>query len=170
MLKCHFATHGAPQQLMRDNEAGFTSREFQKFACIWDLCHVTSSPHYPQSNGLAVSTVPLAKQLLEKCACDGTNVYVALLNLRNIPRDGLPSPAQCVLSQCTETLIPMTKAMFVPKTRIRRRGKGHYDRLARHLPAIASRAYGEDKTAKQLLGLGRKYQICKKQTPPPTYT
>ncbi|KAA0717157.1 GTPase-activating Rap/Ran-GAP domain-like protein 3 [Triplophysa tibetana] len=132
------------EHLMTDNAACFTSREFQEFARIWDFCHVTSTPHYPQSNGLTVSTVHSAKHLLEKCACDGTDVYVALLNRRNIPRDGLHSPVQCVLSRCTKTLIPMTKAMFVPKTRIRRRGKGHYDRLARPLTPIASRAYGED--------------------------
>lgn len=65
-LKHHFATHGAPQQLMTDNAKHFTSREFKEFACIWDFCYVTSSPHYPQSNGLAERAVRPAKHLLEK--------------------------------------------------------------------------------------------------------
>lgn len=144
-LKRHFATHGAPQQLMTDNAAYFTSMEFQEFAHIWDFCHVTSSPHYPQSNGPAERAVRSAKHLLEKCARDGTDVYAALLNLRNIPRDGLPSPAQRLLSRRTKTLITMTKVMYVPKvetqvraalTRTRQRGKKHYDRSARPLASL----------------------------------
>ncbi len=114
-LKRHFSTHGAPRQLMTDSAAYFTSKEFQEFPRIWDFCHVTSSPHYPQSNGLAERAIHSAKHLLEKCACDGADVYAALLNLRNIPRDGLPSPAQRLLSRRTKTFIPMTKAMYVPK-------------------------------------------------------
>lgn len=138
-LKCHFATHGAPQELMTDNAASFTSREFQEFACRWDFRHITSSPHYPQSNGLAERAVRSAKHMLEKCARDGTDIYAALLNLRNTPRDGLPSPAQRLFSRRTKALIPMTKAMYVPKvetqiqvalTQARQRGKAHYDRSA----------------------------------------
>ncbi len=130
---------------MTDNAAYFTSREFQKFACIWDFLHVTCSPHYPQSNGLAERALRSAKHLLEKCARDGTDVYAALLNLCNIPRDGLPSPAQRLLSRRTKTLIPMTKAMYVPKvetqvqaalTQTKQRGKIHYDRSARPLASL----------------------------------
>jgi len=65
-LKRHFATHGSPQQRMTDNAASFTSGEFQEFARTWDFCHVTSSPHYSQSNGLAERAVRSAKQILEK--------------------------------------------------------------------------------------------------------
>ncbi len=142
-LKRHFFTHGAPQLLMTDNATYFPSREFQEFARIWDFCHITSSPHYPQSNGLAERAVRTTKHLSEKCACDGTDLYAALLNLRKIPRDGLPSPAQRLLSRRTKTLISMTKAMYVPKvetqaglTRTRQRGKTHYDRSASALASL----------------------------------
>lgn len=117
-FKRHFATHGVPQQLMTDNAAYFTSREFQEFACKWDFCHVTSSPQYPQSNGLAERAVRSAKQLLEKCARDGTDIDAALLSLHNTPRDGLPSPAQRLLSRRTRAFIPMTKAMYSPKVEV----------------------------------------------------
>lgn len=144
-LKRHFATHGAPQQLMTDNAAYFTSKEFLDFASTWDFRHITSSPHYPQSNGLAERAVRSAKHLLEKCARDGTDVYAALLSLRNIPRDGLPSPAQRLLSRRTKTLIPMTKAMYMPKvetqvkealTHARKKGKSCYDRSAKPLTSL----------------------------------
>lgn len=104
-LERHFVTHGVPQQLMTDNAAYFTSREFQEFARKWDFYHVTSSPLYPQSNGLA-------KHLLEKCAQDGTDIDAALLSLRNMLRGGLLSPAQCLLSLRTRAFIPLTKAMY----------------------------------------------------------
>lgn len=122
---------------MTDNAAYLTSREFQEFAHTWDFSHVTSSPHYPQSNGLAERAVRLAKHLLEKYARDGTDVYVALFNLRNTTRDGV--------SRRTKTLIPMAKAMYVPKvqtqvqvalTQARQRNKAHYDKSATRLQPL----------------------------------
>lgn len=144
-LKRHFATHGVPQQLMTDNAAYFTSREFREFARKWDFCHVTSSPLYPQSNGLAERAVRSAKNLLERCARDGTDTDAALLNLRNTPREGLPSPAQRLFSRRTRAFIPMAKAMYMLKvelhvhralTRARQRGKAYYDKSARPLPTL----------------------------------
>ncbi|KAJ8365224.1 hypothetical protein SKAU_G00140550 [Synaphobranchus kaupii] len=144
-LKHHFATHGVPQQLMTDNAAYFTSREFQDFAHKWDFRHVTSSPLYPQSNGLAERAVRSAKHLLEKCARDGADIDAALLSLRNTPRNGLPSPAQRLLSRRTRAFIPMTKAMYSPKvetqvqralTQARQRGKAYYDKSARPLAPL----------------------------------
>lgn len=130
---------------MTDNAAYFTSREFQKFACKWDFCHVTSSPLYPQSNGLAERAVCSAKHLLEKCARDGTDIDAALLSLRNMPRDKLPLPAQCLLSRRTRAFIPMTKARYSPRgetqvqvalTQARERGKAYYDKSARPLAPL----------------------------------
>ena len=48
--------------------------------------HVTSSPYYPQSNGLAGRAVRSAEGLLQKCK-DGIDINLALLNQRNTPRD-----------------------------------------------------------------------------------
>lgn len=42
-LKRHFASHRVPQQLMTDNAAYFTSREFQEFARKWDFCTLSPS-------------------------------------------------------------------------------------------------------------------------------
>ena len=139
------ALNGVPQQLMTDNAAYFTSREFQEFARKWDFCHVTSSPLYPQSNGLAERAVRSAKHLLGKCARDGTDIDAALLSLRNMPRDKLPSPAQCLLSRPTRAFIPMTKARYSPRvetqvqvalTQVRQRGKAYYDKSARPLAPL----------------------------------
>ena len=59
----------------------------------------TSSPEFPQSNGLAERAVRSAKQLMEKSHRDGSDVFLSLLNLRNIPRDPtLGSPAERLMS------------------------------------------------------------------------
>ncbi|TWW55966.1 hypothetical protein D4764_09G0010160 [Takifugu flavidus] len=71
---------------MTDNAAYFTSRDFQEFARKWDFCHITSSPQYPQSNGLAERALRSAKHLLEKCARDRRAVDGALLSLRQTVR------------------------------------------------------------------------------------
>uniref|UniRef100_A0A671RKY6 Uncharacterized protein n=1 Tax=Sinocyclocheilus anshuiensis TaxID=1608454 RepID=A0A671RKY6_9TELE len=64
---------------------------------------------------MAERGVRSAKHLLEKCARDGSDVYAALLNLRNTPRDGLPSPAQRLLSRRTRSLIPLVPSQLTPR-------------------------------------------------------
>ncbi len=101
-LKRHFSVHGTPHTLISDNARQYTSQQFKDFSKQWDFIHVTSSPEFPQSNGLAERAVCNAKQLMEKSHRDGTDVFLNLLNLRNIPRDStLGSPAQRLLSRQT---------------------------------------------------------------------
>ena len=57
---------GQLNQLVSDNGPNFASSEFQQFAKAWDFKHTTSSPHYPQSNGLAERYVSIIKKILQK--------------------------------------------------------------------------------------------------------
>lgn len=103
-LKRHFSVHGSPHTLVSDNARYYTSQQFQVFADQWDFVHVTSSPDYPQSNGLAKRAVRSAKQLMERSHRDGTDVFLNLLNIRNIPRDKtLGSPAERLMSRQTRS-------------------------------------------------------------------
>ena len=52
-LSAHFARHGIPEVAISDNGPQFAAEQFATFAQTWDFKHVTSSPGYPQSNGLA---------------------------------------------------------------------------------------------------------------------
>ena len=60
-LKKVFGCHGIPEIVMSDNGPAYAADEFQKFASQWEFQHITSSPHYPQSNGKAKSAVKYAK-------------------------------------------------------------------------------------------------------------
>lgn len=88
----------------------------------WSVQHVTSSPHYPQSNGLAENAVKQATNLLCKCK-DSSDPLLGLLNLRNVPTDQtLGSLAQQLMS---------SQDIYIVQTE----GK-EYRRNRRHLLAV----------------------------------
>ena len=51
MLKTIFSRHRIPEIVCSDNGPQFSSSEFEQFAKSYRFRQVTSSPHYPQSNG-----------------------------------------------------------------------------------------------------------------------
>ncbi|XP_056132704.1 prolactin-like [Lampris incognitus] len=72
-LKAMFARFGIPQCVVSDNGPCYSSQDFKSFAQAWDFEHVTSSPLYPQSNGLADKTVQTAKALMDKAHTQSYN-------------------------------------------------------------------------------------------------
>ena len=73
-LQQHMSRHGIPQILYSDNGPEFSSLEFRQFAKAYQFQHVTSSPRFPQSNGLPERTVQTAKNCSRK-----------LMRIRKIP-------------------------------------------------------------------------------------
>ena len=144
-LQVHFARHGIPESLLSDNGPAYDSEGFEVFTKLFDFRHETSSPGYPQSNGLAEKTVQTAKRMLSKCAADGTNFFLALLQYRTTPVDGLASPAELLMGRKLRSTLPSTQSHLQPKTIppetvVQRRKeclasqKRYYDRGARPLP------------------------------------
>ena len=86
-LKSIFARNGIPEELISDNMP-FASREFRLFAQEWGFRSVTSSPQYPQSNGLAERNIQTVKQLFRKADFDGRDREQALLDFRSAPITG----------------------------------------------------------------------------------
>ena len=81
----------------------------------YGIKHVTSSPEYAQSNGLAERAVQTIKRLLNKTIQDGGDIYLALLELRNTPRDStLGSPTQRLMGRRTKTLLPIANKLLQP--------------------------------------------------------
>ncbi|KAK3732551.1 hypothetical protein QZH41_017842, partial [Actinostola sp. cb2023] len=106
-LKQFFARHGIPETLKSDNGPQYSSAEFAKFAAVWKFSHVTSSPKYPQSNGLAEKTVQTVKRTLEKAKRDGKDPYLAMLEQRNTPVGNYKSPAQLSMARRLRSILPM---------------------------------------------------------------
>ena len=70
---------------MSDNGPPFNGDDFKKFACEFDFEHITSSPHFYQSNGFIEAMVKKVKNAYKKT--DGSpNAQVrALLQLQDTP-------------------------------------------------------------------------------------
>ena len=102
------ARYGLPTTVMTDNGPQFSSEEFARLAQKYDFEHVTSSPHYPKSNGKVESAVKSAKRMLKKTRESGADQYLALLDIRNTPTMDLPSPAQLLMNRRNRTRLPMT--------------------------------------------------------------
>ena len=79
-------------KLISDNGPQFVSDASAKFVKAYGIKHATSSPTYPQSNGLAEKAVQTIKKMT-KCEEAGDDIYLALLDLRNTPRDDFTGSA-----------------------------------------------------------------------------
>ena len=115
VLSSLFARHGVPDVLVSDNGAQFVSAELASFAKKWKFEHVTSSPHYAQSNGKAENAVKTVKRLFTKCKEDGTSEFLALLDWHNTSSEGSGgSPAQRLMGCRCKTLLPMATLLLQP--------------------------------------------------------
>ena len=79
---------------MSDNNLQFSSKAFTNFDKTYDFTHVTSSPHFPQSNGEAERAVITMKNLLEKV----DHPYLAMLAYRSTPVRNSYSPVELLMN------------------------------------------------------------------------
>ena len=94
---------GRPDQMLTDNGPQYTGQAFKTFTETWVITHVTSSPHYARSNGLAERYVRYTKATLKK----SSGMQLALLNIRATPVDAkLPSPAEMLLGRPLAIILP----------------------------------------------------------------
>jgi len=112
VLKSLFTRHGVPITLVTDNGPQFVSQEMSEFSLTYGFNHVTSSPHYLQSNGLAEHTVKTVKQLLSK----SPDLFLGLLTYRatSLPWCGL-SPAELLVGCRIRTDAPQHPKIFKPQ-------------------------------------------------------
>ena len=86
----------------------------------WDFEHLTSSPHYPQSNGFAERMVGVVKSVLKKAKQSGNDPQMSLLCLRSTPIDArTPSPAELLYGRRIRSNLPVKNdcklSLFVDK-------------------------------------------------------
>ena len=74
-----------PETLVSDNGPCYTSEIFTNLMVEYNVNHITSSPHYPQSNGLAKKYVQIVKNLFHKAKEEGKDLYQCLMIYCNTP-------------------------------------------------------------------------------------
>lgn len=111
VLEPMFARYGVPRTIRTDNGPQFTSTEFKELVHHWGASHTTSSPYYPQSNGMAERAVQTAKQLLRK----SSNIHEALLAYRATPSVEGFSPGELLMGRRLNTTVPTTSKLLAPK-------------------------------------------------------
>ena len=99
-LRDIFTEFGTPFILRSDNGPCYASEEFKFYLQEFRIDHLTSSPHYPQSNGLAESMVKVAKKLIEKAILEDKPWNEFLLQYRITPLSAeIPSPAEILFGR-----------------------------------------------------------------------
>ena len=93
ILSDWFAEFGYPKIIRTDGGPQFRD-EFNRFCEAHGIKKETSSPYFPQSNGLAEAAVKQAKRLLKKVEYKFKAFKKAFLHWRNTPRVDSKSPAQ----------------------------------------------------------------------------
>ena len=73
--------------------------------------HITSSQHYPQSNGLAEKFVHIVKNLFHKAKDEGTDIHKCLMIYHNMPLASTSkSPMQMLQQRSARSQLPMSNA------------------------------------------------------------
>ena len=105
-MKMMFSRLRIPEVVRSDNETQYSSRRLKRFAESWRFQHITSSPEYPRSNGMAERYIQVIKNMLTKAKDSGQDPYLVMLEARNIPVDGLATPVQLLCGQTLRSVLP----------------------------------------------------------------
>ena len=165
-----FTDYGLPETIYSDGGPQFASDEFAKFLEKWKVSHTMSSPHYPQSNGIAENAVKAMKKLLHCCfdaskgAINEEEWAKAVMIYKNTPKKGSKlAPSEILFGHLIRDGITSPIAMYRPQHRaavkrrqeeVRRYVKQH-DKLRRSKPKpgdnirIGDRVYIQDQGSKR---------------------
>ena len=102
-----FTELGRPFVLRSDNGPCYSSREFHNFLSFYQVDHITSIPHYPQSNGFAKALVGITKKLMEKSVKERKPWNYGLLQYRTTPIScTLPPPLEMLTGRRPHSSLP----------------------------------------------------------------
>ena len=94
-----------------DNGPCYMAEIFTKTMQEYSVNYITSSPHYPQSNGLAEKFIQTVKNLFYKAREEGADLYKALMIYHNMPlTSNLQYPMQVLQNRVARSQIPMSNS------------------------------------------------------------
>jgi hypothetical protein len=156
-------TYSAPVIIYSDGGPQFKD-EFDDFCKKWSINHIKSSPHYPQSNGVAESAVKEMKKIIRAVfdnrtrMLDKSGLAAALLMFRNTPRSPTDlSPAQLVFGRHLRDSLPFSRQMLRPQNR--------YEIEKRRLEINDGQRHKNDSSKRRKLSLLRPGQRVRFQDP-----
>jgi hypothetical protein len=170
-LKDVFSRYGVPDKLRSDNGPCFNSQCFRDFAGQWGFTHATSSPHYPQSNGMAERAVGIVKTLWRKSPDHAS----ALLAYRTTPMASGYSPGELMFGRSVRSQLGVENNDFV--------NYDLFEEKERESKALAADRWNEKYRAKSLGDLetgsrvwvkspgdrGREGEVIRKDKNPESY-
>ena len=112
-FKSIFSEYGWPDTLISDNGPCYVAETFTNLMKEYAVNHITSSPHYPQSNGLAEKFVQIVKNLFYKVKDEGTDIHKCLMIYCNTPLTSTSkSPMQMLQQRSARSFssLPMSNA------------------------------------------------------------
>ena len=108
-LKVIFSKYGWPDTTVSDNGPCYMTEAFTKAMQEYRVNHITSSPHYPKSNGPAEKFVQTLKSLFYKAREEGADLYKALMIYHNTAlTSNLQSPMQILQNRTAISQLPMS--------------------------------------------------------------
>ena len=129
-FKLIFSEYGWPDTLASDNGPCYASEPFTKIMQEYNVNHITSLHHYPQSNGLEEKFVQIMKNLFHKAREEWADLFKALMIYRNtLLASNLQSPMQMFQSRTVRSQLPMSNAgrqqlgLQTEKPRIKRKNE-----------------------------------------------
>ena len=110
-FKSIFSEYGWPDTLVSDNGPCYVAETFVNLMKEYAVNHITSSLHYPQSNGLVEKFVQIVKNLFYKATDEGTDIHKYLMIYRNTPLARTSkSPMQMLQQRSARLQLPMLNA------------------------------------------------------------
>ena len=107
-----FSRHGIPEEVKSDNGLQYSPQEFAAFSKAYNFKYVTSSPLYPQSNGLAEKMVQTVKKILRQ----SNDIHKGLLEYRSTPMPWYNlSPVELSMGRRLSTQLPCTDNQLIPQ-------------------------------------------------------
>ena len=106
-FKLIFSEYGWSDNLVSDNGPCYTVEVFTNLVQEYSVNYITSSPHYPQSNGLPEKFVQIVKYLFYKAREEG--LHKSLMIYHNTPlTSNLQSPVWMLQNRSARSQLPMS--------------------------------------------------------------